>query len=160
MEPPQLLHPEATQQNPIDVFQIGRSLLIVSDRAKQSLASIDGEAFEFVEARCRFEDGSPAPTMWLADVVRFVDASDEEKSDVYVRFITNWQTGQPVKRVSHQTRGAGFFYAAALNDVHVFRPLYSPFSIFLDDAVVAAAQQQGWIGFDSWFVGIVDCASD
>src|SRR5271155_4243786 len=53
---------------------------LISDRAKQLFESLDPDGFAFVKCEVRFTDGDPGPLLWLCDVVRVLDALDEQPS--------------------------------------------------------------------------------
>src|SRR5690348_2258652 len=65
-----------------DLFWFHRTMWLLSDRAKTTMAAVDATAFEFCEAETLWSDGSQGPPLWIADVVRFLDAVDEAKSKV------------------------------------------------------------------------------
>lgn len=52
----------------------------ISDRMKAVLERVDPGAFAFLKCRVQLPNGMDGPTRWLCDVVRVLDALDEEKS--------------------------------------------------------------------------------
>ena len=61
----------------------------ISDRMKMVLEPLDPGAFAFVKCKVQLPDGSDAAVRWLCDVVRVLDALDEEKSDIDIRTATD-----------------------------------------------------------------------
>ena len=55
---------------------------LVSDRLKALFEAIDPDAFAFQACDVRWRDGSPGPQLWLCDVVRTLDAIDDETAKV------------------------------------------------------------------------------
>lgn len=104
-----------------------RDLWIVSDRAKQLFESLDADAFEFQEiAWVPNARGAQQERRWLCDIVRFVDALVEEKSQPYV---TTDPSG--VRFASPQGFPA-FFSQSAIGRNHIFRLKYDPLFIACD----------------------------
>ena len=56
----------------------------ISERMKAVLESLDADAFAFLKCDIRRPDGSDEPARWLCDVVRVLDALDEQKSKVWI----------------------------------------------------------------------------
>lgn len=54
----------------------------ISDRMKTVLERIDPEGFAFLKCKVHLPDGTDGPLHWLCDVVRVLDALDEEKSRI------------------------------------------------------------------------------
>jgi hypothetical protein len=88
--------------------------------------------------------------------VRFLDAVDEERSEVYVRTVVSWLTGRSVKRVSHGIRCADVFRQAVVNGHHIFRAFFAPATIFCDEAFAAAAQRADLRGIRPFVSGATD----
>ncbi len=65
---------------------------LVSDRTKQVLETIDPEGVVFMKCDVHFRDGEPGPTYWLCDVLRILDAVDEDASKVGINY--DQKTGQ------------------------------------------------------------------
>jgi hypothetical protein len=49
---------------------------------KSVLTEVDPEAFAFLQCDVRSPDGKECPVRWLCDVIRVLDALDEEKSKI------------------------------------------------------------------------------
>lgn len=144
------------EQEYLDIILSGNPEWTLSDRAKSVFEAVDPEAFEFCETTTRFRDGSEAPRYWLCEVVRFLDAVDEERSDVYVQTITGFTTGRPVRRVSHGIAGRDVFRASVVRGHHVFRALYAPMTVFVDDVLVTAIAEAKLVGMIPLIAGTLD----
>jgi hypothetical protein len=57
---------------------------LVSDRLKNAFEALDGEAFSFGKCETFLADDSLGPQYWLCDVIRVLDAVDEEKSEIKI----------------------------------------------------------------------------
>lgn len=58
------------------------------------MAAVDPEAFAFVECDSRLADGSKGPKHFLCDVVREVDALDEEASRLKIEIDEDFVNGK------------------------------------------------------------------
>jgi hypothetical protein len=88
----------------------------VSDALKQTLYTIDPNAFDSVLAQTRFPDGSSGPDYWLLDVVCFRDCYDQSRSTaagarVSGRGLVDFAIGAP---------DGNFFHARTLNSALFF----------------------------------------
>jgi tetratricopeptide (TPR) repeat protein len=106
---------------------------LVTEKMKSLMESLDREAFEFLRCRVQFQDGSDGPPRWLCDVVRVLDAVDEEKSKVTIR------TGQSGNKYYSFAGGVNLhFKPDGVGTSRVFRLHYHPDSVICDDEVKAA----------------------
>lgn len=113
---------------------------LVSERLKNVFEVVDPSAFEFVEADYRLEDGSQGPRYFLCDVVRVVDALDEERSKLTIEVSDDYAEG----RFYDLAGGASLaFRKDALGDAHVFRLPFSGDLIFCDRELVDAVADAG-----------------
>lgn len=118
--------------------------------------SVDPNAFVFVEAEYRLADGSAGPTFFLCDVVRTVDALDEDASQLNIIISDEFVEGKYYD-LTGDVRLA--FKKDVLGSAHVFRLPYHGM-VFCDrvfkDAVEAAGigGQSGSDGL--WFDDVVD----
>jgi hypothetical protein len=62
-----------------DAYRVG-FIWVISAGLKTTLSEVDPTGFDFLRAETRFPDGSRGPDYWLADLVRFVDAYDVDRS--------------------------------------------------------------------------------
>ncbi|MBV7306070.1 DUF1629 domain-containing protein [Xanthomonas vasicola] len=129
---------------------------LVSERLRKVMDSVDPDAFVFVEADYRLADGSAGPTFFLCDVVRTVDALDEEASQLNIIISDEFVEGKYYD-LTGDVRLA--FKKDALGSAHVFRLPYHGM-VFCDrvfkDAVEAAGMG-GQSGSDGlWFDDVVN----
>jgi len=121
----------------------------ISDRMKMVLEGFDPGAFAFLKCKVQLPGGSDAPARWLCDVVRVLDALDEERSEANAKWY-----GKKLVRVatdgskyySAVGREALFFKESAVRSCHIFRMKYSLHSIICDEEMRQAcksAQLQG-----------------
>lgn len=113
----------------------------ISDRMKSFLERFDPEAFEFLRCEVKLPDGTSCPDRWLCDVVRVIDAVDEEKSrDI---MISADDRGQKFYQY-----GAGFFAfnEDAVGPHHVFLLKYSPSYFVGDEEFKLACKAAGMKG--------------
>jgi tetratricopeptide (TPR) repeat protein len=108
---------------------------LVTEKMKALMEALDREAFEFLQCRVQFPDGSDAPPHWLCDVVRVLDAVDEEKSKVTIR------TGQS----GNKFYGGGgdmnlHFKPDVVGTSKFFRLYYNDDIVICDDEVKAACK--------------------
>lgn len=113
----------------------------VSERMKSFLERYDAGAFDFLRCKVKLPDGTNCPDRWLCDVVRVIDAVDEEKSrDI---MISTDDRGQKFYQY-----GAGFFAfnEGAVGPHHVFLLRYSPFYVVGDEEFKLACKAAGMKG--------------
>jgi hypothetical protein len=107
----------------------------VSAPMKSILETLDREAFAFLPCRVRFPDGSDAPPHWLCDVVRVLDAVDEEKSKVAVR------VGSAGNKFYSFVGGVNLFFKLdVVGTSRFFRLHYQPDCVICDNDVKAACE--------------------
>lgn len=90
---------------------------LVSARLRQVMEAIDPEAF-ITNADYRLADGSEGPTYFLCDVIRTVDALDEEASQLNIVISDDYEEGK-YYRLTGDVRLA--FKRDVLGSAHVFR---------------------------------------
>jgi hypothetical protein len=116
---------------------------LISERLKLLLDSVDPNAFAFVECKTRLPDGSEGPPRWLCDVVRVLDAVDEEKSTLAIKTATD----------DSGTKYYGFcpgermiFREGAVGPSHVFRLRFSSERVVCDEDMRSACKAAGITG--------------
>lgn len=122
---------------------------LVSERLQRAMSAIDPEAFAFVECEVRLADGSAGPRRFLCDVVREVDALDEEASQLRIKVDDGYVRGK------FYSLGGGarlVFKRDALAGAHVFLTPFNP-SAFCDRTFRSAVQAAG-ISMDAGVSGI------
>jgi hypothetical protein len=65
-------------------FELDAGYWFISDKMKSVRQAVDQEAFAFLQCHVRSFDGQERPVRWLCNVVRILDALDEEKSEVRI----------------------------------------------------------------------------
>ena len=102
----------------------------ISDRMKTVLERLDPEAFAFLKCRVQLPDASDAPVRWFCDVVRVLDALDEEKSEIRIK---------TAKDGSKFYSFLGGFNLIFKEDVvgshHIFRMKYHGYAVICDEQV-------------------------
>jgi|CXWL01.1.fsa_nt_gi hypothetical protein len=121
-----------------------RDVWLISDRAKCLFEALDPEAFEFCKVDVRLREKGverEGPSYWLCDIVRFVDALNEEKSKPLIRIDSNG-----TKFATPDLQPA-VFRREAVNDHHVFRLKYNPYYVCCDFEFRQAVQEAGLTNF-------------
>lgn len=130
---------------------------LVSERLRQVMEAVDSGAFVFADTDYRLEDGSKAPTYFLCDVVRTLDALDEDISQLNIMISDDFEEGKHYG-LTGDIRLA--FKREVLGSAHVFRLPYSGF-VYCDrafkDAVEAAGITTARRTNGLWFDDAVNC---
>jgi hypothetical protein len=98
-------------------FEIDGGYWFISDRMKATVEGIDPDAFAFLQCKVQLRDGSEGPVRWLCDIVRVLDAVDEEDSDAQ---ILTADDGSKFYRFGGIIR----FRSDAVGSSHIFRLAY------------------------------------
>lgn len=130
---------------------------LVSQRLKDAFQSVDRAGFEFVECDYKREDGSPGPRRYLCDVVRVLDALDEDASRLNVKISDDYPGG----KFYNLAGGAHLaFRKEAVGQAHVFRLPFAGDLVFCDrmlrDAVHNAGISANGKSDGLWFVDAAD----
>ena len=107
-------------------FEILGGYWFISDRMKATVEGIDPDAFAFLQCKLKLRDGSEGPVRWLCDIVRVLDAVDEENSDVEIRAADD---GSKYYRFGGKVR----FRSDAVGSSHIFRLAYLESSLACDE---------------------------
>lgn len=130
---------------------------LVSDRLRKVMEMVDPDAFEFAETDYRLADGSKGPVYFLCDVVRTVDALDEEASQLNIEISDDFDGGK-YYLLTGDVRLA--FRREVLGLAHVFRLPYNGF-VYCDRVFKNAVEEAGIItpGHSNglWFDDVVNC---
>nr|WP_301541652.1 DUF1629 domain-containing protein [Xanthomonas euvesicatoria] len=119
-ETPRLRYDSRIGDMPDDLDSGFKDYWLVSEPLKQVLEAADPEGFAFALCDFRLEDGTPAAPHYLCEVVRIVDAIDEEASTVKVL------TGYPNGKYYSLLGGARLaFRKDVVGAAHVFRTPYT-----------------------------------
>lgn len=144
-EKPQLIHDPKKGKLPRDLqYLVG--YLLVSERLKLLFEAVDAAAFEFVDCDFTLADGTRGPHYYLADVVRVLDAVDEDASpDLRIEYDRDFRTGQDIK-IYNLVGGASLvFRQDMVGKAHVFRTPYIG-KIFCDEVLKSACKAAGITG--------------
>lgn len=157
VEMPRLvLHPELG--DPPEDLEGGMSgYWLVSQRLLQVMKQVDPDAFQFRAVDYRLADGSEGPEYHLCDVVRTLDALDEQSSQLKIIVSDEYENGK-YYRLTGNVKLA--FKKQVLGISHVFRlPFHG--GVFCDrvfkEAVEAAGITSARRSNGLWFEDVVNC---
>ncbi|MEA9565211.1 MULTISPECIES: DUF1629 domain-containing protein [Xanthomonas] len=112
---------------------------LVSQSLKRVFEQVDPLAFEFAETDFLLADGSPGPIHFLCDIVRVLDAVDEENSKLRIELGDEYVDG----KAYNFSGGASLaFRKDVIGSAHIFQLNYS-FSIFCDRVMFDAIRSAG-----------------
>lgn len=129
---------------------------LVSERLRQVMEAVDPEAFVFAKTDYRLADGSKGPTYFLCDVVRTVDALDEDASTLDLVISDEFEEGK-YYGLTGEVRLA--FKRDVLGSAHVFRlPFHG--GVFCDRIFKDAVEDAGILTAEKsnglWFYDVVN----
>ncbi|USJ02926.1 DUF1629 domain-containing protein [Xanthomonas prunicola] len=134
-ETPRLRYDSRIGDMPNDMHDGFKDYWLVSEPLKLVLETADPEGFAFALCDFRLEDGTPGAPHYLCEVVRIIDAIDEEASTVKVL------TGYPNGKYYRVAGGANFaFRKEVVGSAHIFRTPYTSDAFcdrFLRDTLIA-----------------------
>jgi hypothetical protein len=108
---------------------------------KSVLEKVDAEAFAFLKCKVQLPDGTDGPVRWLCDIVRVLDALDEEKSKITIR------TADDGSKVYNFSGGVNLvFKEDAVGSHHIFRMKYYDAAVICDEQVRLACKAAGLKG--------------
>lgn len=119
-EKPHVAYDAKKGRRPRDLEGTLSGYWFVSDRLKQVFEAVDPEGFAFTECDYTLEDGSMGPAHFLCDVIRSIDALDEETSNVRIKYYQNHRTGEEVKLYSIAGGASLHFKEEVIREAHVF----------------------------------------
>jgi len=109
---------------------------------KNVLAKMDAEGQAFVRCEVRLEDGSESPPFWLCDIVRVIEAIDEERSRLRIEFDPN--NGE---KIYDLLGGASLvFRQDALGNAHIWRCQHLETPVICDESLREACRDAGLKG--------------
>lgn len=155
-ETPRLVHHPREGVFPEDLEGGMSGYWLVSERLRQVMEEVDPDAFVFAETDYRLADGSKGPTYYLCDVVRTLDALDEEASTLDIEISDEFEAGK-YYGLTGDVRLA--FKREVLDSAHVFRLAFHG-GVFCDrtfkDAVEAAGIVTPRKSNGLWFEDVVN----
>lgn len=109
---------------------------------KAVLERLDPEGVEFEKCVCRSKSESAAPVYWLCDVVRILDAVDEEKSRVKIEY------DPPDHRKRYNLLGGAnlLFREEIVGSAHIFRLKFLQPRIVRSQSMKDACKEAGLKG--------------
>jgi hypothetical protein len=119
-ERPHLAYVKKWGRMPRDL-EVLASKWVVSEVLKQVFEAIDPEGFAFAPCDFTLVDGAPGPQYYLCNVIRVIDALDESRSKVKIKYERDYQTGEDVKLYSVVGGASLNFNEKVIGDVHIFR---------------------------------------
>lgn len=154
---PRLVYDPAAGDPPQDLEGGMSGYWLVSDRLKSVLENVDPEGFDFVECVYTLQDGSTGPRYFLCDVVRVLDALDEEASTLRIEISDDFVGGKYYNFAGGISLA---FRPEVVGGSHVFRMPYSGSYVICDRELRDAVQATG-LGVDGdsrgiWFEDAAD----
>ncbi|MFO3703502.1 DUF1629 domain-containing protein [Xanthomonas codiaei] len=149
-EKPRLIYDPSKGAMPKDLEAGFSGYWLVSERLHRVFSSIDPLAFSFVECEFRMADGSEGPRYFLCDVVRVLDALDEENSEVEIEIDEDFVNG----KYYDFTGGAKLAFRKEVTEgSHIFILKYSGGSVFCDRLMRGAVRKAG-VGHEGGLSGL------
>lgn len=139
LEQPQMTYDPSEGPEPRDLEPGFGGYWLVSERLHDVMCSVDPSAFAFTEVDYHLADGIKGPRHFLCDVVRELDALDEESSRLRVKVDDEYVRGK------FYSLGGGAslaFRREVLGESHVFRVPFNP-SVFCDRKFKDAVHHTG-----------------
>ncbi|OAX67330.1 hypothetical protein A6R71_15610 [Xanthomonas translucens pv. arrhenatheri] len=139
LEQPQMTYDPSAGPEPRDLEPGFGGYWLVSERLHDVMCSVDPGAFAYTEVDYRLADGTKGPRHFLCDVVRELDALDEESSRLKIKVDDEYVRGK------FYSLGGGAslaFRRQVLGESHVFRLPFNP-SVFCDREFKGAIHDAG-----------------
>ncbi|MGO1072126.1 DUF1629 domain-containing protein [Lysobacter sp. CA199] len=128
-EKPHLVYDPDAGDMPRDLEASLSGYWLVSEPLKNVLETVDPQGFAFVACDFTLPDGTPGPQRFLCDVVRELDAVDEERSRLRVVMSDEYDNGKYYRLGGNVNL---VFKSDVLDAAHVFRTPYSGDFVFCD----------------------------
>jgi hypothetical protein len=138
-EPPRLVIDKRLGRPPYDVERY-HDYWLISDRTKEIFEAVDPEAFAYLKCDVEFAGGAAGPVYWLCDVLRILDAVDEQASRLT---IYEDQAGKAYDLMGHASL---VFKDEIVGSAHVFRPTHYQVAVFCDQQLKDACKAIGLRG--------------
>jgi hypothetical protein len=107
----------------------------ISEKMKSVLQKVDSEAFVFLECDTQSPDGKHQPARWLCDVVRVLDALDEDQSNARIGVASN---GSKFYNLTGSERF--IFKETAVGESHIFRMKFFDAKVICDEELRLACK--------------------
>lgn len=122
-ETPLLLIDKSLGRPPVD-WELFHDFWLVSDRMKNVLQAVDSDGVAFLRCETRSLRGD-APVYWLCDIVRLLDAIDEEESSVEIL-----DDGTRFRRYDNIAVSSFVFREEAIGSAHISGHAFSIRGLF------------------------------
>lgn len=136
LEAPRFLIDKSLGRPPVD-WELFHDFWLVSDRMKNLLEAMDSEGVAFLRCETRSLRGD-APVYWLCDIVRLLDAIDEEKSSVEIL-----EDGTKFRHYDNMAISNYVFKEEVIGSAHIFRLRFLETRIICDQAMKDACKAAG-----------------
>jgi len=133
-ETPRLVIDRSLGRPPVD-WELFHDFWLVSDRMKNVLESVDRDGVAFLECETRSTGRKAAPVYWLCDVVRILEAVDEEKSRFEVL-----DEGKQSRRYNGMALSSFVYREEAIGSAHIFRLRFMKSRIICDQIMKDACR--------------------
>jgi hypothetical protein len=122
-------------------FEVYLNYWFISERTKTLLENLDRDAFAFLRCDVRHPDGGDGPPRWLCDVVRVLDALDEQKSQVRIG------TADDGSKFYGSAGRVNLVFKEDLVGPHpIFRMRHAESTVICDDRLVTACKAARIVG--------------
>ncbi|RXT36668.1 hypothetical protein B5V03_34085 [Bradyrhizobium betae] len=138
-ETPRFLIDKSLGRAPVDCEHF-HDFWLVSTRMKSVLEAVDREGVAFLRCETRSLSGN-APVYWLCDIVRLLDAVDEEKSNLEIL-----EDGTDYRHYNAMALSSFAFREEAIGSAHIFRLRFLSSRIICDQAMKDACKAAGLRG--------------
>ncbi|WP_238294722.1 imm11 family protein [Caballeronia novacaledonica] len=146
-EKPRLIYDKRAGRMPRDLESYA-GYWLVSERMRQVLEDVDAEGFAFAECSFILPDGSTGPQYYLCDIVRTLDALDENASKVLVQIDKDHDTGEEFRIYCIISTTKLVFREDIVGSSYIFRQvrLATGGGVICDAALRAACKAAGLTG--------------
>jgi hypothetical protein len=142
---PQLVYDKREGRLPGDLESYA-GYWLVSERMRRVLEGVDTAGFAFAPCDYVLPDGSLGPQYHLCDVVRTLDALDEQASQLRIEFVKDHDTGEEVKIRGLLSTTKLIFQDEVVGPAHIFRQVCLAAAPICDAAMRAACTEIGLTG--------------
>lgn len=138
-EPPRFLFDKKFGRPPRDLEQYN-VYWVVSDHMKSVLETVDPDGVAFLKCDVRLRDGQRGPERWFCDVLRILDAVDEDASTIKIKY-------EGTRKI-YSLLGSPdvVFKEDVVDPAHIFRMAYLEPEIICDDELKRACKAAGLKG--------------
>lgn len=125
---------------------------LLSDPAKELLEALDPDGFVFLSVKIESKEvATDASSRWFCDVVRFLDAIDEEKSTMHV---TDYGNGRRMVQIEDPKKT--HFRRSRIGSAHIFRSVDNAYDCCCSAKFRETVLNSGLKGLGFWPAGVLD----